>query len=482
MSPDDMNSEDAAPLDEEAGGDKAADGDKAAKEEAKAAKKAEAAEAKAAKKAEAADAKAAKKAEAADAKTAKAEEQAAKKEGKKATREAATAQKAEKKAGTEAEQEAEAAKSEEEEAPSTLPAKVSKEKKPKKARKVKASSAKEVRRAIRPIRSKSQQTTARLIWAVFGMALVIVAIVGFWVVLSNQDDTTEIEVLVTAESLTAGNFLLEENVAFLIKEEDGTAYLPAANLDSLLGRVILQDVPENTLLAVGMFGEASIAANPQQSEITIPLNFPGEVIIMPEGEEISVGDRVVIFVVQVEFPGRYAFEVVDVAAVADGGTISIEGSYEDRAWWDRELDALGGQGEDATGTSAAVSFELESVDRSVHDLCWRERFRQIDYEFYGVDVYQIYGVDALSTSDYEQLIRELDCPWSDEADTEEPESSDIEEGAGTTTTTTLSPDSISQRLERARFTTNAPATNGTGTPEGSDLTDPEDPFGAFPGL
>lgn len=466
MSPDDMNSGDAAPFDGEADDDNAAGDDEAAKDEAKAAKKAEAAAARAA----------------------KAEERAAKKEAKKAAREAAAAQKAERKAGKrkagkkKASAQEEAADptpaadgpspeapqvSPEEEASSTLPAKVSKEKKPKKARKVKASSAKEVRRAIRPIRSRSQQTTARLIWAVFGMALVIVAIVGFWVVLSNQDDSNEIEVLIAASSLTEGDFLGIEDMEVLIKEDDGTPYLPAAtNQSSLVGRVILRDVPEKTLLVLEMFGETSYTdVSSQQSEITIPLNFPGEVAL-PEGG-VSPGERVVIFVVQGDSTDKYAFEVVDVAAVVES-TISIDGSYEDKAWWDRELELLGSQEEGATGTSVAVSFELESVNPLVHDLCWRERFRQI------------YGTNALARSDYEQLIRELECPliWIGEEEPEAPEPSDTEEGAetGTTTTTTLSPDSISQRLERERFTSGAPVASGTGATD-----DLDDIFANFPG-
>lgn len=503
MSPDDMNSGDAAPFDGEADDDNAAGDNEAAKEEAKAAKKAAAAAAKAA----------------------KAEEGAAKKEAKRAAREASAAQKAERKAGKRKAGRKKASAQEEvadptpaadgpspeapqvspeEEASSTLPAKVGKEKKPKKARKVKASSAKEVRRAIRPIRSKSQQTTARLIWAVFGMALVIVAIVGFWVVLSNQDDSTEIAVLIAARSLTEGNLLEIEDTEILIKEDDGTAYLPAANAESLYGRVILRDVPENTLLAIGMFGEesyiaadgASPGASPLESEIEIPLNFPGEVT-MPEGD-ISAGDLVVIFVRQGESPEKYAFEVVRAAAVVES-TIEIEGSYEDKAWWDRELASFGSQGEDATGTSVAVSFkfELESVDpyvrgRSVNDLCWRERFRQI----YGINALPINdyeqrireldgGAEAvervmLARDDYEQLIRELECPlsWIGEEEPEEPEPSDTEEGAETetTTTTTLSPDSISQRLERERFAAEASAASGTGTTDNLD-----DLFANFPG-
>lgn len=277
------------------------------------------------------------------------------------------------------------------EEPTALPAKLSKEKKPRKSKKVKLSSAKSVRRAIRPIRSRSQQTTARLIWAVFGMALVIVAIVGFWLVLSNQEDSTEVEVLVAAANLTEGNFLEYDDISFAtIDIQDGTlAYLPSSNRDSLVGRVILRDVAQDTNLSLDMFGYSNIEDDVfQESEIVFDLEFPGEVILDEDG--INAGDRVVILIGQAQSPGRLAFEVVDVETSAES-TISLEGSLDYQYWWQQQLARYENQ--------EGIVFEILRVpDPSVAQLCWRERYRQI------------YQIQALSRSDYEQLIDELECP------------------------------------------------------------------------
>lgn len=340
--------------------------------------------------------------------TSKAEDKAAKRDAQKAARETASAERAEQKAAKKAERRREAAQKKVKEGsakkrtaktaaaddeaeqgaeessevaatsettdPSTLPAKVTKEKKPKKARK--ASASKEVRRAIRPIRSKSQQTTARLIWAVFGMALVIVAIVGFWVVISNQDDNTEVTLLVTARDLTKGNFLEAEDIARLTRDDDGTAYLPAANEAELYGRVILQDIPENTPLQLFMFGEV-VATSPEtgEAEITFPLEFPGTAGLPGTGEAaaagISPGDRVVIFVT-VNGQKR-VFDVVDVANFS--GNVEIAGTYEDRAEWERRLSAYQG-----TETETVYQFELERVDSANSPypiVCFKERFGNI---------------------------------------------------------------------------------------------------------
>ena len=371
----------------------------------------------------------------------KADKKAAKKEAQKAAREAAAAERAEQKAAKKAEREEEVAQKKAKKKPakrpakkkaaeteatddaveqgaerldeaasadapaesqettsSTLPAKVEKEKKPKKARQTKAKASKEVRRAIRPIRSKSQQTTARLIWAVFGMALVIVAIVGFWVVLSNQDDSTEVTLLVTANDLTAGEFLAFEDIAFLTRDDDGTTYLSAGNENDLIGRVILQDVPENTPLGLFMLGEvvvSSFEAEDSESEITFPLELPGG------GQEsaaaINAGDRVVIYVTQSGSESgsddKDVFDVVDVAAFES--SISIEGSYEDRGEWERRLSNYRG-----TGEGNSYQFELERVDSAnspYHIDCFKARFGNI------------YGFDT--TVPGYPVVRELaDCP------------------------------------------------------------------------
>ena len=377
------------------------------------------------------------------AKAAKAEEKAAKREAQKAAQEAAAAKRAEKKAAKKAKREAEiaqkkiqkeAAKESDEDAADgqsegaalsvaqgetkeadALPAKVVKGKKPKKSRQAKSSSPKEIRRAIRPIRSRSQQTTARLIWAVFGMALVIVAIAGFWFVLNSQEDTTEIEVLVAAATLTPGSQLERDDVITeTIDLQDATiSYVPASELGTLVGQTILYKVDQEDLLTFGVFVDSPLGAldgeegSGSQNEIEFQIEFPGPVTLFPE-EGVFAGTRVVIFVVQsgsAEQPGsRFAFEVVDIArgggnaaggeSEAGGGNeIYLRGSYEYRAWWEKNFTEA--------YSSSGVSIELEipqPVDSSIDTLCWRERFRTI------------YGVGALLPEAYRALIEQLECP------------------------------------------------------------------------
>ena len=436
--------------------------------------------AKAAEKAEKEAAKAAAKAEAEAAKAARAEERAAKREERKATKQAAAEERSEQKAAKQAEREAAAAQkkadqeaaareksekaaaqeaaaaeeaesppasvapeadadsatSDAEERPSVLPAKLSKEKRPKKAKKVKPSSAKGIRRAIRPIRSRTQQTTARLIWAVFGMALVIVAIVGFWLVISNQEDSTEVEVLVAAANLTEGEFIGYDDISFAtIDIQDGTlAYLPSSNRDSLVGRVILRDVAQDTNLSLDMFGSSNIEEEVlQESEIVFELEFPSEVTLDEEG--VSAGDRVVILVGNAESPSRLAFEVVDVETSTEN-SISLEGSLDYRYWWQQQL----AQYENQEG----IVFEITRVpDPSVPQLCWRERYRQI------------YQIQPLPRSDYEQLIEELSCPEyflesgaGAPIPTPETETDDTTEPGADGTTPS---ESVADRLERDRY-------------------------------
>ncbi len=436
--------------------------------------------AKAAEKAEKEAAKAAAKSEAEAAKAARAEERAAKREERKATKQAAAEERSEQKAAKQAEREAAAAQkkadqeaaareksekaaaqeaaaaeeaesppasvapaadadsatSDAEERPSVLPAKLSKEKRPKKAKKVKPSSAKGIRRAIRPIRSRTQQTTARLIWAVFGMALVIVAIVGFWLVISNQEDSTEVEVLVAAANLTEGEFIGYDDISFAtIDIQDGTlAYLPSSNRDSLVGRVILRDVAQDTNLSLDMFGSSNIEEEVlQESEIVFELEFPSEVTLDEAG--VSAGDRVVILVGNAESPSRLAFEVVDVETSTEN-SISLEGSLDYRYWWQQQL----AQYENQEG----IVFEITRVpDPSVPQLCWRERYRQI------------YQIQPLSRSDYEQLIEELSCPeyfrqsgaGAPIPTTEPITDGTTEPGADGTTPS----ESVAERLERDRY-------------------------------
>ena len=405
--------------------------------------------AKAAERAEKEAARAAAKAEAEAARAAKDEERAAQKEQKKAAKQAEAAQKkAAKKAPAQevaAPQEADAPESVMHEAgdghaaddhpgsdhaeeADALPAKLGKEKKPRKAKKVKPSSAKSVRRAIRPIRSRSQQTTARLIWAVFGMALVIVAIVGFWLVISNQEDSTEVEVLVAAANLAEGEFIEYDDISSAtIDIQDGTlAYLPSSNLDSLVGRVILRDVAQDTNLSLDMFGSSNIEEEVlQESEIVFELEFPSEVTLDEEG--VSAGDRVVILIGNAESSGRLAFEVVDVEASTEG-SISLEGSLDYQYWWQQQLERYENQ--------EGIVFEIDRVpDPSVAQLCWRERYRQI------------YQIQALPRSEYAQLIEELGCPEYF-----------LESGAGApipttqpSTEGTTPAESVADRLERDRY-------------------------------
>ena len=382
---------------------------------------------------------------------AKAEDKAAKREAQKKAREAAAAKRAEKKAAKKAKREVEiaqkkaqkeAAKESDEDASGeadgqsegaalsvaqgetketdTLPAKVVKRKKPKKSRQAKSSSPKEIRRAIRPIRSRSQQTTARLIWAVFGMALVIVAIAGFWFVLNSQEDTTEIDVLVAARPLTQGNVLVLEDVIIeTIDLKDATiSYVPASDLGTLEGQTILYKVNQGDPLTLGMFVESPLGAldgeegSGSQNEIEFKIEFPGpvkfpeagvspeagidpEAGVSPEAGMIS-GTRVVIYVIQEQSDSKFAFEVVEIAR-GGANEIYLRGSYEDRAWWEQNFtQAYSNQVSD-------VSFELEIPmpdDSSIDTLCWRERFRRI------------YKVKALSPEEYSALIEQLGCPES----------------------------------------------------------------------
>ena len=449
--------------------------------------------AKAAERAEKEAARAAAKAEAEAARAAKDEERAAQKEQKKAAKQAEAAQKkAAKKAPAQevaAPQEADAPASVMHEAgdghaasdhaaddhpgsdhaeeADALPAKLGKEKKPRKAKKVKPSSAKSVRRAIRPIRSRSQQTTARLIWAVFGMALVIVAIVGFWLVISNQEDSTEVEVLVAAANLAEGEFIEYDDISMAtIDIQDGTlAYLPSSNLDSLVGRVILRDVAQDTNLSLDMFGSSNIEEEVLQgSEIVFELEFPSEVTLDEEG--VSAGDRVVILIGNAESSGRLAFEVVDVEASTEG-SISLEGSLDYQYWWQQQLERYENQ--------EGIVFEIDRVpDPSVAQLCWRERYRQI------------YQIQPLPRSEYAQLIEELACPEYF-----------LESGAGAPVPTTepitdgtTPAESVADRLERDRYISdrlvpdeinNPVATDGGGGGEDDLFGDLGIEFPSFPG-
>lgn len=420
------------------------------------------------------------------AKAAKAEEKAAKREAQKAAQEAAAAKRAEKKAAKKAKREAEiaqkkiqkeAAKENDEDAADgqsegaaplaaqgetketdALPAKVVKGKKPKKSRQAKSSSPKEIRRAIRPIRSKSQQTTARLIWAVFGMALVIVAIAGFWFVLNSQEDT--IDVLVAAQPLTQGDALKLGDVEPLtIDLKDATSsHVLASGLEGLYGQTILDDVNPGELLTSSKLADLPSSAQEgeegfdSQNEIVFKIEFPGPVTFPAEG--VFEDTRVVIFAVQ---PGsKFAFEVVDIARVGGneaggenevvgGNEIYLSGSYEVRAWWEENFT------EAYSSQEGGVSFELEipqPADPEIDTLCWRERFRTI------------YKVGALSPEEYRELIEQLECPevflssLPEGTSSTEPETPSTEPGTPGTEGDGTEPDdqpNIAERLESERF-------------------------------
>ena len=300
----------------------------------------------------------------------------------------------------------------------------------------------------------------------FGMALVIVAIVGFWLVLSNQeDDSTEVEVLVAAVDLTEGNLVGYEDISIAtIDIQDGSlAYLPSSNLDSLVDRVILRNVAQNTNLSLDMFGSSIIDEESSQgSEVVFELEFPSEATLDPIG--INPGDRVVILIGQAELPERFAFEVVDVEAATES-TISLEGSLDYQYWWEQQLGQYEGQ--------EGVVFEINRVpDQSVPQLCWRERYRQI------------YQIGQLTTrSDYEQLIEELGCPeYFLESGAGAPIPTPDPETDGTTdpeTDGTTPADSVADRLESDRYTAdrlvpdeiNNPVETGGGGGDLGDLGD-----------
>ena len=452
------------------------------------------------------------------ARAAKAEEKAAKRGAQKEAQKAAAAERAEKKAAKKAKRAAEIAQKKaqkeaaqesdedasgaadgqlEEAAPlaargetketDALPAKVVKEKKPKKSSQTKSSRPKEIRRAIRPIRSKSQQTTARLIWAVFGMALVIVAIAGFWFVLNSQEDTTEIDVLVVAaERLAPGNPLELGDVipeTIDLKEESTLSYVPASE-QNLYGRVILEEASKGELLTFSMLGDTPPGGEEEfdsQNEIEFQIVFPGPVTFPEAGVSdgtdadvsdgtpagLSDGTRVVIYVIQAESDSKFAFEVVDIAR-GSANEIYLRGSYEDRAWWEKNFTQA------YSNQESGVSFELEipmPVDPAIDTLCWRERFRTI------------YGVGALPSEQYRELITALECPESfldslpegpsspeSETPSAESETPGAEEGG------TESDVSVAERLERERFSADRPVPDELSVP--ADPSDGES--GALP--
>lgn len=450
------------------------------------------------------------------AKATKAEEKAVKREAQKEAREAAATERAEKKAAKKAKRAAElaqkkaqkeAAQESDEDASGAadgqlegtaplaargetketdaLPAKAVKGKKPKKSSQTKPSRPKEIRRAIRPIRSRSQQTTARLIWAVFGMALVIVAIAGFWFVLNSQEDTTEIDVLVVAaERLAPGSPLERGDVipeTIDLKKESTLSYVPASDQD-IYGRMILEEASKGDLLTFGMLGGEPPGGEEgfdSQNEIEFQIVFPGEVVFPEAGVSdgtqagLSAGTRVVIYVIQAESDSKFAFEVVDIARGGDneaGGAneIYLRGSYEDRAWWEKNFTQA------YSNQESGVSFELEipmPVDRSIDTLCWRERFRTI------------YGVEALTSEEYRQLIEELGCPESfldslpegpssPESETPSAES----ETPGAEEDNTESDVNVAERLERERFSADRPVPDEFSVPADPSGGESGDPF------
>ncbi len=300
-----------------------------------------------------------------------------------------------------------------------------------------AKEGKGVQRSIRPIRSRSQQTTSRLIWAVFGMALVIVAVVGFWIVLSsaNEEEPTTVEVFVTTRALEVNEFLALDALKVVELEVEGINHVPASQSEDIIGRRVILPVPAEVPLTLGALGglpEIEGGANLKE------FNLSGEII---GNTEIEAGDRVVVLAVPGEATDKFfAVEMVDVFEVGEQGII-IQVSLERRAWWEN----LVAQYSELDG----VSFAFEEVDTVNHPLCWRERYRFV------------YQIEALSTEEFRALLAELECPpeWLDDALANRPTGGDGGDpffGVPGTDEPEEEAGSISENLEENRYSSNAP--------------------------
>ena len=270
-------------------------------------------------------------------------------------------------------------------------------------RKIAKKEGKGIQRSIRPIRSRTQRTTSRLIWAVFGMALIIVSIVGFWIVLSDANDTepATLEVYVTNRDIEEGELLSLDALTILELEVEGINHVPISQAQDIVNRRVLSPIPSETPLTLGVLGEvpqSDVAA--ADYEITLSLGSDRTTV----SSNLFMGDRVVLLAIPNEMPEiKFAVEVVEIFALSGGGDesggsgIVLKVTFDERAWWEsliqRYIDLEG------------ISWEFERIADDNNELCWRERYRFT------------YQIEALSTEDYRSLLAELDCPveWVEEA-------------------------------------------------------------------
>lgn len=307
-----------------------------------------------------------------------------------------------------------------------------------------------VQRSIRPIRSRSQQNLARLAWSLFGLALVLVSVAGFWVVLINtEEDPETIEVLNAARNLVGGDRLVAEDLGITVLnvEEEIGQFIPASAALDLEGRLIKDNIVAGSLVLLSMFGDTLTV--PESTEIDHPLRFDngrtageGLTVSVVDGEEILPGDRIVVSAVSGDGPIRYAIEVVDAVSFMEGELV-VRGTHASDAWWRRTLFNY--------AQVENIGIEYEVVNNTVPQLCYREWFRVIN------------GINALSKADFEALQSSLDCPaaWNYETNlgigsqggvnipegfifpaTERPGATD---GGG------VGGNTLSAQLERARF-------------------------------
>ncbi len=265
-----------------------------------------------------------------------------------------------------------------------------------------------VQRSIRPIRSRSQQTTSRLIWAVFGMALVIVSVVGFWLVLERADDEEPdiSEVFVTTRALEPGDFLESDALRVESIEVGELSHVLASQLNDVLGRRVVAPVGSDELLTLGVLGEVPNTAeleNEYLFEVTLASGAT-----VPEG--LVANDRVVVLIRVDERPDKlYALEVIDVFEVGESA-VTIKITFEQRAWWQEVLEKY-------NELEGGISMEFEVVDTVQNPRCWLERYRTV----YEINHLQREGIDG-SGNEVTILSGVLDgyeCPtdWLDEAET-----------------------------------------------------------------
>ena len=305
--------------------------------------------------------------------------------------------------GTGAEVELEAAMSD---ADSKKLAKPAKKSGGKKLIKLTSKSDKPVHRTIRPVSSRGQRTTERLIWGVFGMALIIVAVVGIWVALSsaNDEDPVVSKVLVAARSLPVGHQLAEGDWTVLERDVTDINHVLELAKEDVRNRVVTRAVDEGELLTLGHLGAKprvpdEVPDNPNPSDYQVNLSHPSGSSF---ANEVSEGDRVVLLAVPAGSYRKYAITVVEVAGLPESGGVTIDVTFAERAWWQKLLSEY--------GQLADITFEFEAIENGHDALCWQERYRFI--------------YDLNPHPNFPALLDELGCPgvWAvkdpvDEIDT-----------------------------------------------------------------